>query len=394
MIKKLTLLICVIILLGALSAALVVRKLPALVVSTLRQTLERDVTIESLHVRFPFAVQMDRLLVSEKAPFEGEPAFYVERANAAIDPWAFFTAKRIVFLDVELIRPRLIFRKQLGKVYHAFRIRPDAADPGAEGRDAASLPAERRGVPPLRFDRILLRDGEVQLMDYDADSKGFVIRLLRLTAELKNVALPSDGTRLKYSVEGLLDQGRDTPPGRLKLSGEWTRETLDGNTGLQLTGIFLPYFKPYYRMVSPSLISDGELDLVATSAGVRGILTANSKWTLRRLTFEKSEADDMLLGFDANVIQNILTGGSGSLSLDLALSMDLRDRSVPFRDVLRKSLRQSIRATFTANFDSALKNTVNQIASQNSELLKKQNWKALLKKNKIEDVVNQVMNPQ
>ncbi len=393
MVKKLLITAVLAALVGALAVALAARNLPDLVVRNLRQTLGREVSIESLRVRFPLRVEMNRLLIAENEPFKGEAAFYVERAVASVDAWTFVTSKKILFTQLELTRPRVIFRKSLGKLYHAFRIRP-AGSAAADAASGTAGPARRGVVPPLKFDRVLIRDGEVQFMDYDADRKGFVVTLLRLSADLHDLALPSDGSRLAYTVEALLDQGRDTPAARLKLEGDWIREKLEGRTSLQLTGVSLPYFEPYYRTVTPSRISDGELDIVASAQSPAGILTANSKWTIRRLTFDKSEDGNQLMGFDANLIRNILANDAGNLTLDLVMEMDLRDPSVPFREVLRRSLHRSIRATFAAYFESTVRNTVNQIASGESDLLNKQNWKDLLKKNKIEDVVSQIMNPQ
>lgn len=412
MLKKILLVLLLLAAVGLLAIALLVRKLPDLVVQNIRQTLGRDVTIGSLRIHYPSQIEMNRLVVKENAPFQGEVALFVERANLSVDTWAFLTTKKILFTDVELVRPRLIFRKSQGKMYHAFRIRPGvdptdaqtraggpaSASPentgSADANQNTALPARAGSIPPLNFDHITIHDGEVQLMDYDADVRGFVITLMRMSAKLGNLALPSDGGRVTFAIEGLLDQGRGISPGRMKLSGNWLREELDGKANLELTGILLSYFEPYYRAVTPSRISDGELDIVASSESIRGTLMANSKWTLRRLAFETSESGDELFGFDANVIRSILTGDSGNLSLDLALNMDLRDRTIPFRTHLRKSLRQSIQATFLSNFDEVIKKTVNQASSEGTDLLKKQNWKDLLKKNKLDDIVNQVMNPQ
>lgn len=389
MLKRLLILAVVLLLAGLLGLAWVVRKLPDLAVQNIRQTLGREVSIGVLRVDFPLRLRMDRLLVTENEPFKGEPAFYVERVEASVDAWEFLTSKKIVFTDVTLVRPRMIFRKTGGKLYHAFRIRPSAAPAASPANAATSRPS----VPPLRFDRIRVRDGEAQLMDYDADAKGFVVTLLRLSADLDDLTLPSDGSRLAFKAEGFLSQGRETPPARLTVKGHWTRETLEGRSELELSGVQLPYFEPYYRNVTPSRISDGELDLVATADSPNGILTSNSNWKLRRLTFDRSEPGNELLGFDANLIRNILADDAGNLGLDLVVTMDLRDRSTRFRDVLRNSIRRSVKATFLANFDTAVKNTVERIASDGSDLFKDKNWKDLIKKNKIEDVVNQVMNP-
>lgn len=394
MVKKLLIAVVLLALIGSLAVALAARNLPDLVVRNLRQTLGREVSIESLRVRFPLQVEMNRLLIAENAPFKGEAAFYVERAVASVDAWTLVTSKKVLFTDLELIRPRLIFRKSMGKLYHAFRIRPEGSDGQAPAAGDPAAAARRPAVPPLKFEQVTIRDGEVQFMDYDADQKGFVVTLLRVAAELKDLALPSDGSRLEYRVAAFLDQGRNTPPARLELEGEWVRESFEGKTAFQLTGVHLPYFEPYYRTVTPSRIADGDMDIAASAESPAGILTANSRWTLRRLAFEKAEDGDQLLGFDANLIRNILTGDTGSLSLDLVLTLDLRNPGTSFREALRASLRKSIRATFAAHFDTAMRNTVNQIQSEGSELLNKQNWKDLLKKNKIEDVVSQVMNPQ
>ncbi len=393
MLKKIIFLTVVLALVGLIAAAFVARKLPDLVVRNIRQTLGREVTIGSLKVRFPLRLEMDRLTVAENEPFKGETAFYVERAVASVDAWELITARKMRFTHVQLIRPKLIFRKSLGKVYHAFRVRNSGAQAAPAGGGPGGSGTAPAGIPPLKFERVTIHDGQVQFIDYDADRKGFVITLLRFAAELKDLALPPDGSRLKFDIEALLDQGRDTPAGRLKLKGHWRRESLEGETNLSLQGIHLPFFEPYYRTVTPSRIADGELDLVASSKSPHAILTAHSKWTLRRLAFDKTEAGNELFGFDANLIQGILAGDDGILSLDLELNMDLRDRTTPFREVLLQSLRRSIKATFLSNFDSAVKNTVDKIAEKAPGLLQETSWKDLLKKNKRQDILNAVMDP-
>lgn len=393
MLKKIIFALTLLTVLALLSTAFVARKLPDLAVRNIRQTLGREVAIGSLKVRFPLRLEMDQLTVTENDPFKGEPAFYVERAVASVDAWELLTARKVRFTDIELTRPKLIFRKTAGKVYHAFRIRPDAARGASGAGPGTPGSAPAAGIPPLKFEHVKVRDGRLQFMDYDADRKGFVITLLRITGDLKDLALPADGSRLQFDLEAFMDQGRDVPAGRLKLSGHWRRESLEGETSLSLQGVHLPYFEPYYRQVTPSRISDGELDLVASARSPRGVLAAHSKWTLRRLEFGQAEPGNELLGFDANLIQGILAGDDGILHLDLELEMDLRDRSTPFREVLLQSLRRSIRATFLSNFDSVLKSTVDKITEKGPGLLQETSWKDLLKKNKRQDILNAVMDP-
>jgi hypothetical protein len=392
MFKKILIALVVLALLALLAFGLAVRKLPSLVVQQLRQTLGREVSVESIRLDFPFRAKMTGLLITENEPFKGEPAFFVQSAVATVDLLQIVTSKKLVFLNLELTRPRIIFRKQAGKVYNAFRLKP--AEVRTTGVGAPSGSAASPVLLPIEFKRILIRDGELQLMDYDVDHKGFVISLLRVTAEIEDLTLPSDNRRISFALESFLDQGRDTPAAHLTFSGDWRRVTMDGKAEMKLTGLSLPYFSPYTAFVTPAQISDGEFDLAATAQSREGDLTANSRWSLRRLAFAKTEAGDELFGFDANAIKNILTGGSGNISLDLVLRMNLRDRKTPFGTILRKSLRSSIKVNFLTSFNSAVQSTVSQIVTEISDPSKKQNWKDLIKKNKLEDVVNKVMGQQ
>lgn len=393
MFKKSLLLLIVLALLALLSAAIAVRQLPDLVSKNLRLSLGREVSIGSVRFEYPFTVVMNQLRIAENDPFDGETAFYVERAAASVDPWVLWSEHRFRFTKTSLLRPKIIFRKSLSKVHHAFRKQLGPATAMADQASDKSADGDAAHIPPMQFDLIHIEDGEIQWIDYDVDRKGFVTSLLRITSDIRGAAIPSSGDGVAFELEAYLDQGRDITPGRLQIDGSWRKESLEGNVRASLSGVQLTSFAPYYRMVTPSRIADGELDIVASAESPGGILTAHSKWTLRRLSFEQTESGNTLMGFDANLIQGILAGDDGILKLDLAADMDLRNRSTPLREVLLQSIRKSIKATFLSNFDSAVQSTVDKLADQGTELLKKQNWKDLLKKNKLQTVVNDVMNP-
>ncbi len=195
-------------------------------------------------------------------------------------------------------------------------------------------------------------------MDYDVQETGFVMELDQIEAEVKNITFPPALSKTNYHIDARLLQGRQQRPAQLSISG-WT-QIADHETDAQIkvTDILLPYFRPYYRQVTPADIEDGRLSSRAALRIHEQLFTGDVDLELAGLYFKGYEEGEELFGLKADQILSFLKDSSGRLQFHVVLQWDLADRGLEKRAVIRRAIERSLKKTLLGNVGGILEKTL------------------------------------
>ena len=379
MLKKIIIAVLVLAVAAAFSLNLLRQKAPALLRDAIEKALDKKVKIGAIIYHFPGVFELEGFEIQEKAPFEGERSFSVAQIKLHVSPLS-LSQKALIIDDLEVEDAEIIVRKFHGKLWHSLSDATKKMKPVSESTEARERGKASGPTIPLEIRHFKIDDSHFKFLDYDAMENGFVVALEAIDAEIRDVSIPLSDKKTSYVLNARLPQGRDQRVAEIRLSG-WTRfENFDTDANLSLSGVYLPYFEPYYGQVTPAHLRDGYLDARANLRVDRKDLTANVDFGVQGLYFESYEAGNQLFGLKADEILAFLKDSSGKLSFQIVVRWNIADRSVKLKDVIRKGIERSLKNTVLSNVGNILENTIKKIGEGGIDS----------SKDNLEDVVKKV----
>ncbi|MBI2094850.1 MAG: AsmA family protein [Candidatus Omnitrophica bacterium] len=373
-----------------LGASFLSRKAPGYLRRSLEKALQKKVRIRDIQYDLPMRFELRGVEVLEEAPFQGEASFEAEEIRLRLSPVS-LSRKALVIDALEVEGATVSVRKLNGKLTHPFSA---AVAPAAEGKTTASAtagpPAKIVAGPlPLEIHKLKIDKSLFKLIDYDVEAAGFVVAADRIRLEAERIRLPSPpatgasaGRRgpTRYRLEGLLLQGREERPARLVINGWTDFGLLDTDALLAAKGVRLPYFRPYYGLVTGAVIREGTADLRAVFRIERKEFVGNIDVEIVGLLFDAYEEGDLLFGLKAGEILSFLKDSSGHLRLTADFRRDLADRSVKPRELIRRSIAKSLKETLIGNIGRIVQGAAHRIGEENPEK----------EKNPVEETVKKI----
>lgn len=346
------------------------KKAPDLLRQALERSLNKKVNIGAIRYDFPSTFWLEAFEVEEEAPFEGEISFYADRVFLSVSPMS-LVQKALIIDQVEVENAKIFLRHWRGKLTHAFSRAASAGFSPTEDMAEAGIAAPGKDKPlPLEVKYFILTDSQFKYIDLDVQKGGFVIAFDSIEAELRDLRLPASRSRTFYRVEARLLQGRDQRPAQIQAEGRTRFVDLETDANWIVSGVRLPYFKPYYAKVTPASIDEGLLESRAAIRIERKDLTVNIDLELSLLAFGTYEAGNELFGLKADEILSFLKDSSGRLKFHIIVRWNLADRSVKLRDVIRRSIEHSLKQTVFGNVGKILKEAIQKINEEGVEKTK------------------------
>ena len=345
------------------AANVIQRKAPEFLRDAIEGSLNKKVVIRGIDYHFPGTFDLEGFEIHEKGePFEGEICFYVDRITLDLLPMI-FSKKALTINHLEVEDAEIVIRKYQGKLYHALssvmgRIQREK---GAEAGEKA--PSAKEAVPdglPLKIHLFELKNCHFQFADYDVQENGFVMGLDKINARIKNIDIPS-AHKTSYTIDAELLQERDQRRAKVHVSGWTAFESLDTDAALSVTGVHIPYFRPYYGQVTGASIEDGFADVHATLGMTLRVLNLNSGFELSGLLFDSYEGGDKLFGLKADEVLSFLKDSSGRLKFQIMVKWNTSDKSVKLKEVVRQSIERSLRETVLGNVGNILVNALQKV---------------------------------
>ncbi len=396
MLKKILIIISLIIAIGFITTGILSRKVPGLVVDILQKQLGKDISIGDIQYHFPLNLVIQDFVVSDPGKAAGENLFSVQRMDVQINPSALFN-KRIVIESAIVSKPVILIKHFHTHIEHALtpvskNVDTPSSDESTPMDDELSAETNESSTAtlPIEIQNLEINSGVIRYVDYAIDLKGFVISLNDINLVASNYVSDQLDQPIQYKISANLDQGRETPGARITTDGSIRLSNYDTNNNAGIKGLWLPYFEPYYRRVTPSRIDDGEIEIQSTTTVEHQNLMSNARVNIRRLKFGELEQGNQILGFEASSIFEILSDNAGQIALDLILRWNMNDPNTSFEDALRKSIRHSIKSTFALNLETVVSNTLNKLVTQGPNYVKK-DWKSIISDDSVQDILGQFL---
>ncbi len=341
------------------AASIIQRKAPDFLRAAIEKSLNKKVAIRDIAYHFPRSFELQGFEIREKGePFNGEASFYVDHVTLNLSP-LIFSKKALIITELEAEDADIVIRKLHGKLYHALSgVLSESTGAGAAAKDGSAAKKTASSGLPLEIRLFTLKNCHFQFTDYDVQKSGFVMSLDKINARIKNIKVPSAGQKTFYEIDAELLQERDQRNAKINVSGWTAFDTMDTDAAISMTGVHLPYFRPYYAQVTGAAIEDGYTDLHATMNMDRRVLDLNMGFELSGLLFESYEGGDRLFGLKADEVLSFLKDSSGRLKFEIMVKWDTSDKSVKLRDVFRQSIERSLRQTVLGNVGNILMNAL------------------------------------
>lgn len=342
-------------------ANVIQRKAPDFLRQAMSRALNKKVVIQGVSYRFPRSFDLQGFEVREReGAFVGDVSLYVDRMSLDLSP-VNFSQKKLVIHSLAIEDAQIVVRKHHGKLYHVLSgvMEAPPAGPAAPGTADKKNPAS--GLP-LEIRDIRLKDCHFKFADYDAGPSGFVMTFDKIDARIHDVSFPAGGRRTSYEASAELVQERDERPARAKLSGWTAFDTLDTDAKISVDGAHAPYFRPYYGLVTGSVLEDGYADAQARIWLRHQVLSVDAGFALSGLLFSSYENGEQLFGMKAAEVLSFLKDSSGKLRFQISVQWNMADRSVRLQEIVRRSIEKSLRQTFFGSVGNVLMNALQKAA--------------------------------
>ncbi len=358
------------------------KKAPDLLRESLQKSLNKKVNIGSIRYDFPGTFFLESFEIEEDKPFEGEISFYADRILLQVSPMSL--SRRALVIDrIDVENAKVFMRHLDGRLTHAL-------SKVVQKTQASSRPGSSDGQKssvgdglPLEIKQFHLADSQFKYVDFDLQKGGFVIAFDQIQADLGNIRLPESRTPTSYRIQARLLQGRDQRPAMLRLEGVTRFGDYNTDARWDIQGVHLPYFQPYYAIVTPALIEEGLLDSHARVRVEHKDLSADIGLEIRELAFGNYEEGNELFGLKADEILTFLKDSSGKLKFQVSVNWNLTDRSVRLHEVIRRSIERSLKQTVLGNVGKILKTAIRHVSEEGVEKTK-EDLEARIKKLKKE----------
>ena len=358
MLKKIILVLVLVAMAAIFAVSVFARKAPDLLRAALERTLGKRVLIGQVEYHFPRVFEMQGFEIKEGEPFAGESSFSVDRLRLEVSPLS-LSQKKLVIDRVVVENADIMIRLYHGRLYHALS---NAVRPGASASSVAEPGKPSAAGPALEIRRLEIRRSNFGLVDLDVDTAGFVTVVDQIDADIRNIRVPFERVKTRYSVKARLLQGRDERKADIAVEGSTVFATRDTDAKITAAGVFIPYFKPYYGQVTSSLIESGTLDGQARVQIRKNDLVLDANLEIIGLLFSSYEAGDQLFGLKADQLLGFLKDVSGGkLKLQFSAEWDLADPNVRAHDVIRRSIEKSIKTSVLGNVGRLLQNVLQKV---------------------------------
>lgn len=363
MTKNILIVLMVLATLFAIAFNVASRKAPQFLRSSIEQALNRKVVIQSIEYQFPWGFRLQGFEIQEPEPFQGEASFSVDQIRLEVSPLS-FPNKKLIIDKIQAENAEITIRQYRGRLYHALSGTMQTAGPGRAAGESAAPARGKRAPLPLEIRKFYIERSRFKFVDYDVEPAGFAVAFDQIAASIRGIYFPFSSNRTYYDVAARLVQGRDQKPAAVRLAG-WTQFAgIDTDANLSASGIFLPYFRPYYAQVTQAGIEDGYLDARTNIHIQNKDLTATVDLEMIHLIFQSYEEGDQLFGLRADELLSFLKDRSGRLRFQSVIRWNLADRSVRPKDAIRKSMERSLKSAVIGNFGNILQKTIEKISEK------------------------------
>ena len=242
---------------------------------------------------------------------------------------------RIRSITVE--RPYLsLLRSRDGRL----RVVPSLLEGPASKRQPAVTPPARAVV----ISRIRLEDGAVELFDATVAQPPLKMRLEKMKATLRDVAVPSLKGRSQVDLTSVVKGIRRD--GRASIAGWAEVATGDSSIRTELRSVNLVAFQPYLSKAAEARVQKGTLDLDLQSEVRQNRLRAPGKVIISDLEFAPSRgAMETFMGVPRSAVMSFLKNQDNQIALNFVIEGDINHPQFALNEALATRMASGLAET-------------------------------------------------
>jgi len=192
-------------------------------------------------------------------------------------------------------------------------------DGGRKAKDKRS--GEESSARAVMISKIALEDGIVEIFDATVSQPPLKIRLERIEAVMRDIAVPSLKGITRFELAAIAKGARRD--GRVKISGWVGAVGRDSSSHIVLDTVDLVSLQPYLVKRGEARVSKGTLDLNLKSEVRNNKLDGKGRMIIRELEFAPSRSYlDTFMGIPRSAVISFLKDHDGAIDLDFALQGD------------------------------------------------------------------------
>jgi uncharacterized protein involved in outer membrane biogenesis len=258
-------------------------------------------------------------------------ALRAERVVVFPSPRTLFS-DRIQIGSVTVVRPYLsLVRTRDGRLRGVSTL--FEAPESAPKEKAPAGPA----LPSVAISRLVVEDGVVDLFNYAVAQPPPKIRLEKVQATIRNVAVPSLKGKSQFDLDAVVKGiQRD---GRAKIAGWAEGATHDSSVKTELRSADLVALQPFLSQESDARVQRGSFDMDLQSEVRNNQLRAPGMVVISDLEFAPARgAAEMFMGVPRSAVVNFLKGKDNRIAINFTIEGDLNNPQFTFREALATRL--------------------------------------------------------
>jgi uncharacterized protein involved in outer membrane biogenesis len=209
------------------------------------------------------------------------------------------------------------------------------------GKSKEETPSPHTATTTVTLGSITLQDGVLELYDASVSRPPLKIRLEKIQAKVKELAVPTLYGRSRFDLTGMVKGVHQD--GRADISGWVEIATKDSSLKLQLRSVDLVALQPYIIKANEDKVQKGTLDLDLQSDVSNNRLKAPGRITISDLKL--SQAKGVLgtfMGMPRDVVLAFLERKGNKITLDFILEGDINNPKFSLNNSLSERLAISM----------------------------------------------------
>jgi hypothetical protein len=240
---------------------------------------------------------------------------------------------------------------------------PAIKRPGLDGNIDATLVLDglevhpSSGTPTVKLKQLEISNVRLAVDDRSTHP-AFRWKAQSVNLKLSDINTADPAAVVPFSFNALISRYE-----KIALSGHWTPfgKVPDGHLDLKVDGFNLTPFTPFAENAVGYRVATGLVDLKTKVDVKKGLLEANNNFVAHKFHLEKLKSDELdpsasQIGLPLNLCLALLRDADDNIRLDVPVSGDLNDPSLPIGklvwQILGKALAAAMRAAASAFFPS------------------------------------------
>jgi uncharacterized protein involved in outer membrane biogenesis len=303
--KIILIVICVAVFVLSITMAILVRNANRIIKHELESLLGKDFTVKQINLHWGKVEAIDIRLTNPS----GKEVFKTDSLILEAD-FIGLLEKKYILSKVSLENPYIFLEKnKKGELINPF---------------LRKKPEKESGKPttPVFFKNIYVKNGSLDFLDRKVSSKPVLTKLRDINLELNKISFPYEDNFSGYSLSASILGNHST--GTLKSKGKIKLMNKDMDGKLELKGLDLTAFKPYFQKKGDVNVTKGLLDMDMDVRIKSKKINSPGKATLRNLEFERgSGIGNKFLKIPLSAVVSFLKNNNNEIVVNFVVKGDL-----------------------------------------------------------------------